>query len=98
MLNFDFNGPIDILVWVGVVLAVGFIGYFGRYLSMLIIERLRRRKPGLSPAEVSHGEPPSPAGTVPGETRATQATVSKSQLKLEKKGAKQAVKKAKKGG
>ena len=98
MLDFGFKGPIDILIWVGVVLAIGFIGYFGRYLSMLIIEKLHRRKSGPSPAEVSHGEPSSPAETVHGETKVTQDKAGKSQLKLEKKSAKQAVKKAKKGG
>jgi hypothetical protein len=98
MLDFGFKGPIDILIWVGVVLAIGFIGYFGRYLSMLIIEKLHRRKSGSPPTEIPAGKSSSPAGTVPRETRATQATVSKSQLKLDKKRAKQAVKKVKKGG
>ena len=98
MLGFDFNGPLDVLIWVGVVLAVGFIGYFGRYLSLLIIEKLHRRKSGSSPAEVSHGEPSSPAETASGETTAIQDKAGKSQLKLEKKRAKQTVKKTKKGG
>lgn len=86
MLDFGINSPLDILKWVGLVLAAGFIGYFGRYLSMLIIDRFRRRKASPSPAEIS-----------PGETTAVQATASKSRLKLEKKRAKQAVKGAKKG-
>ena len=98
MLDFDFSGPIDILIWVGVVLAIGFIGYFGRYLSMLIIERLQKRKAGPSPAEVSHAEASSPAETVSGDTTVIQDKAGKSQLKLEKKRAKQTVKKAKKGG
>ena len=41
---------IQILMWLGVVLAAGFIGYFGRYLAMLIIERARRKKPPSTPA------------------------------------------------
>ena len=98
MLDFDFSGPIDILIWVGVVLAIGFIGYFGRYLSMLIIERLQKRKAGPSPAEVSPDGLPSPAETASGETADIEVKTSKNQFKLEKKTAKQAVKKAKKGG
>ena len=34
----------QILKWLGIVLAAGFIGYFGRYLAMLIIERMRHEK------------------------------------------------------
>lgn len=33
-----------ILKWTLVVFAAGFVGYFGRYLSKLLIERLRRGK------------------------------------------------------
>lgn len=35
---------IEALKWVGIVFLAGFIGYFGRYLSMTFIEQLRRRK------------------------------------------------------
>ena len=35
---------LEILKWIGIVLAVGFIGYFGRYLAMLIIERIHNRQ------------------------------------------------------
>ena len=37
--------PLEVLKWVGVVLAAGFIGYFGRYLAMLIIEKIHKRRP-----------------------------------------------------
>ena len=37
--------PLEILKWIGIVLAAGFIGYFGRYLAMLIIERVHKRQP-----------------------------------------------------
>jgi hypothetical protein len=30
----------DVLTWVAVVFAAGFIGYFGRYLGKLIIEKI----------------------------------------------------------
>ena len=36
---------LDILKWVGIMLAAGFIGYFGRYLAMLIIDRIHKRQP-----------------------------------------------------
>ncbi|MEJ2740290.1 MAG: hypothetical protein P8105_10785 [Dehalococcoidia bacterium] len=35
---------IEALKWVGIVFLAGFIGYFGRHLSMILIERLRRKK------------------------------------------------------
>ena len=35
---------LDILKWIGIVLAAGFIGYFGRYLAVMIIERVHRKK------------------------------------------------------
>ncbi|MFO7773397.1 MAG: hypothetical protein R6V59_05610 [Dehalococcoidia bacterium] len=34
----------EILKWVGIVLAAGFVGYFGRYLAMLIIEKRRSER------------------------------------------------------
>jgi len=76
--------PLEILKWIGIVLAAGFIGYFGRYLAMFLIERLRRRKPG---------EPKSAPAPETGEAR-----IEESRLKLEKKKAKQQVKQAKKAG
>jgi hypothetical protein len=35
---------IEAFKWVGIVFLAGFIGYFGRYLSMVLIERFRRKK------------------------------------------------------
>ncbi|MDO9574024.1 MAG: hypothetical protein Q7I94_03430 [Candidatus Contubernalis sp.] len=97
MPDLDFSGgPLNILKWIGIVLAAGFIGYFGRYLSMLIIERLHRKKP--EPLGVAPGKSPS-SGTenVVVETVAAGTETAKSQLKIAKKRAKQAEKKAKKG-
>ena len=78
--------PLDILKWVGIVLAAGFIGYFGRYLAMLIIDRMHKRKPHPTP-------PPQPAAEIPA---AQENTLEESRLKLEKKKAKLKAKKAKK--
>jgi hypothetical protein len=35
---------LEVLKWIGLVLAAGFVGYFGRYLAMQIIEKTRRNK------------------------------------------------------
>jgi hypothetical protein len=71
---------LEVLKWIGIVLAAGFVGYFGRYLAMLIIARLRKK-------EETAGAPPST-----GEVKPPGAA----SLKLEKKRAKQAAKQAKK--
>lgn len=71
---------LDILKWIGIVLAAGFVGYFGRYLAMLIIEKARRKKESAPPA------------VTPGDA----VRIEDSSLKLEKKKAKQAAKQAKK--
>ena len=40
------NEPVaGALKWVLVVLVAGFIGYFGKYLAMIIIRRIRKEKP-----------------------------------------------------
>ena len=77
--------PLEILKWIGIVLAAGFIGYFGRYLAMLILEKIHKRKTE------------SPAADTAGEITAAQANqVEESRLKLEKRRAEQEAKKAKK--
>lgn len=82
--DMDIN-PLDILKWVGIVFAAGFIGYFGRYLSMLIIDRLRKKK-----SQQAHAEPAGETATSP------EAALEESRLKLEKKKAKAEAKKTKK--
>ena len=76
--------PLEILKWIGIVLAAGFVGYIGRYIAMLIIGKLRGKE---GPGEVPQGTE-TPAGE--------SARLEKSPLKLEKKKAKQAAKEAKK--
>ena len=79
--------PLEILKWIGIVLAAGFVGYFGRYLAMLILEKMRKRK--------------ARAGAVESGSKVTSNQdyqLEESRLKLEKKKAKQEVKKAKKAG
>ena len=73
---------LDVLRWVGIVLAGGFVGYFGRYLAMLLIERWRRR--GGAPAEPRGAPPPlDPAA-------AAAAKAAKKRAKAEVKRAKKA--------
>jgi hypothetical protein len=80
--------PLDILKWAGIGLAAGFIGYFGRYLAVLVLERIHKRQTQQTPiAEVTR------------ETATAQEILlEESRLKLEKKRAKQEAKRAKKAG
>ena len=66
---------IDALKWVGIVFIAGFIGYFGRYLSMILIERFRRKKANRS----------SEANTISEQPPDTSADHEKDRLKVEKK-------------
>ena len=77
----------ELLKWIGIVLAAGFVGYFGRYLAMLIIDRLHKKKAETEPLK-SRTEMQSNQ----------QIHRDESLLKLEKKKAKQEIKKAKKAG
>lgn len=76
---------LDILKWIGIVLAAGFVGYFGRYLAMMIIGRVHRKKEEETAVTAS---PPAP------ETVQLEAT--KQNAKLAKKRAKARAKRLKK--
>ena len=80
---FGDNLVLDILKWVGIVFVAGFIGYFGRYLGMLIIEKMRKNGPQREP-------------TI--EFISQSDKLEESKLKLEKKKAKAEAKRAKKEG
>lgn len=81
---------LEVLKWILIVLAAGFIGQFGKSLSTHIIEYLKKRKlrgaagPPV-PAAVTQGEP-FPAGA-PGQAK-TEKKVFKAQAKQQKKAAK----------
>ena len=85
------NIALEIFKWIGIVFAAGFIGYFGRYLSILIIERVRKKRteqlPAAKSVEASTGEAPL--------SQVDQVEIER--LKLEKKRLKLEKKKAKKG-
>jgi len=78
--------PLDILKWIGIGIAAGFIGYFGRYLAMLILERIHKRRPG----QALTAEPTKEVSAIRSDK------LEGSELKLEKKKVKLEVKKAKK--
>ena len=78
--------PLEILKWVGLVLAAGFIGYFGRYIAMLIIGKTRQKE--LHPPST----PEPPVKTSPGP----EIQLEETRLRLEKKKAKAEAKRAKK--
>ena len=78
--------PLEILKWVGIVLAAGFIGYFGRYIAMLIIARIHKSPPPQTRIQKANKKI---------LTRLNK-TVKESQLQAEKKLAKIEAKRAKK--
>ena len=75
----------EILKWVGIVLAAGFIGYFGRYLAMMIIERVHKKKASETPIIAPQVTP-----------EAIKLEAEKQQAKIEKKKAKAGAKRLKK--
>ena len=77
---------LEILKWVGIVFVAGFIGYFGRYLGMLIIERMHKKKPSQTVIAEPAKDIPVNQDTMREEGR----------LKLEKKKTKAEAKRAKK--
>jgi hypothetical protein len=65
----------EVLKWAAIVFAAGFIGYFGKYLGRLVVERLHKRKREETPAP-----PPTGKGTSDYDRK-----IEKKRLKLEKK-------------
>ena len=53
---------LEVLKWIGIVLAAGFIGYIGRYLAGLIIDRMHKRREASPPPAPGTAQetPPSP--------------------------------------
>ena len=76
---------LEVLKWIGIVFAAGFVGYFGRHLAMVLIERMRHKKLESPAPEAPSPTPPSSSDV------ATTA-----QAKVDKKRAKAEAKKAKK--
>ena len=77
---------IGVIKWIGIVLAAGFIGYFGRHMAMLIINRMRKKQSVQSATtEQSKETFPSP-----------EIRIEESRLKLKRKIAKAEAKRLKK--
>ena len=87
------NLALEILKWAGIVLAAGFVGYFGRYLAMLIIDRIHKKKASETPVAKPVRETPVTQETGP-ET--VKLDIEKQKAKIEKKKAKADAKRAKK--
>jgi hypothetical protein len=84
------NTVVEVLKWIGIVFAAGFVGYFGRHLAMILIDKMHRKKgdsvPPAHPQETSaETQQPDSAGVAEAAARA----------KIEKKRAKAEVKRGK---
>jgi hypothetical protein len=77
---------VEVLKWIGIVLAAGFIGYFGRYLAMAIIDKMNKKKSASPPA-------PEPSPETP---QIPEVQLEEARLKLEKKKTKAESKRLKK--
>ena len=75
----------DVLKWILLVLAAGFIGQFGKTLALRIIERRKRAKQETAPPQEPEHEPSNP-----------DIARIEAQAKIEKKRAKAEVKRLKK--
>lgn len=80
------DNVLEVMKWIGIALAAGFVGYFGRYLAMWIIERMKKKKAeNISAPEPRKEIPPS-----------SEIQIEQARMKMEKKKAKAEAKKAKK--
>ncbi len=80
------NLALEILKWVGIVFAAGFIGYFERYLSMLTVTRFHKKKPDDTSSVVPVEEVPA----------SSDIMIENARLKVEKKRDKARAKRLKK--
>ena len=76
----------DILTWIGLAFAAGFVGYFGRHLATRLIDRFRRKTPEQPVATPSQEETFVPADPAV----AAQVKIEKKKTKAEAKRAKKA--------
>ena len=75
---------LEVLKWIGIALAAGFVGYFGRYPAKILINK------------ISGTGKTTPEKIPEKDEDRRQLELEKSRLKIEKKAAKQAAKNAKK--
>jgi hypothetical protein len=77
---------LEVLKWIGIALAAGFVGYFGRYPAKILIDKIRGERK------------PASAITTVAEMDGGQIGFAKNRLKIEKKRAKQTAKMTKNAG
>jgi len=77
---------LEALKWIGIALAAGFVGYFGRYPAKILINKIS------GTGKTNPEKPPE------SDKERRQFELEKSRLKIDKKAAKQAAKTAKKAG
>lgn len=77
---------LEVLKWIGLVLAAGFIGYIGRYLAGQIIDRIHKKRAERAETAEINGNP----------RLSLAEELEEHRIKQEKKKAKQEFKKAKK--
>lgn len=70
----------QIIKWTAIVFAAGFIGYFGRYLSMQVIDQMRRKK-----AAENKDEQKRPMGKYEYKLEKRKAKAEKKKAKARKK-------------
>lgn len=73
---------VEVLKWVGIVFAAGFVGYFGRYLSKIVIAKAHKPKTGT--ASVTQTDKQVSSGQTD-ELEKARLKLEKKKLKLEKK-------------
>ena len=77
---------LEVLKWLGIALAAGFVGYFGRVPAKILVDKITGTKKT------------APERTSSKDEGEKQLELERSRLKVEKKAAKQAAKIAKKAG
>lgn len=77
----------EILTWAALVFAAGFIGFFGKYLGRLILDRFRRKKSS-GGQEAAPRAPVPQASPAPFREGKLARKIEKNRLKAEKKQAK----------
>ena len=76
------NLLLEVLKWIGLVFAAGFIGYFGRYIAILLIERSKKKPDALEPTP---HKPTEDSHVIENKSEKEYLKRNKKQVKFEKK-------------
>ncbi len=77
--------PVEAAKWILVIFIAGFIGYFGKYLSKLVIARLHKKKPAEKPVEE---KPQKSKDEIDYDLEKKRLKLEKKRIKAQKKGSK----------